>query len=134
MENLTKQTHIPIKTISCFVFISLLSITVKSDEGFNYDPCSEKGPKFWGKLNEEWAKCGNGKIQSPIALSKWTADFDRGLGDLRRNHRPANAILKNDGHEIVVSIVYNFGFCMFFLFNQFCYNGITYVCLFLFLK
>ncbi|KAL0555443.1 hypothetical protein IC582_009388 [Cucumis melo] len=105
MENLMKQTHICMKTICCFVLISLLllSVRVKSNsEEFSYDPCSEKGPKFWGELNIEWAKCGNGNIQSPIALSKWTADWNRGLGCLIRNHKPANAILRNDGHEIIV--------------------------------
>lgn len=129
MENLTKQTHICMKTICCFVLISLLLLSIRvkgNSEEFSYDPCSEKGPKFWGELNIEWAKCGNGSIQSPIALSKWTADLTRGLGDLRRNYRPANAILRNDGHEIIVSIyilflTYYVGFVYFFfiLFNQF---------------
>lgn len=103
MENQTKQTHLLIFAISCFLCLSLLPRTVKGDGNFSYDPCSERGPKHWGELKEEWAKCKIGKIQSPISLSRWTADFNPSLVDLKRKHRPANAILENDDHEILVS-------------------------------
>lgn len=89
----------------CMVWLSLLSKTVKGDEKFNYDPCSKKGPKYWGELKKEWEICKKGKIQSPISLSKWTADYYyEAFSDLTIDHIPAKAYLNNDGHEIIVSI------------------------------
>ncbi|XP_022144735.1 alpha carbonic anhydrase 4-like [Momordica charantia] len=112
MENPTNKTHILILifaiTISCFLCLSS-SVSVSAilsndgDEGFSYDPCSERGPKHWGNLKEEWAMCKNGKMQSPIALSFWNARFTNVFGHrITRNHWPANAVLKNNGHEVVV--------------------------------
>ncbi|KAL0555444.1 hypothetical protein IC582_009389 [Cucumis melo] len=103
METLKKQTHLLILAMFCMVWLSLLSKTVKGDEKFNYDPCSKKGPKYWGELKKEWEICKKGKIQSPIALSKWTADYYyEAFSDLTIDHIPAKAYLNNDGHEIIV--------------------------------
>ncbi|KAG6580627.1 Alpha carbonic anhydrase 7, partial [Cucurbita argyrosperma subsp. sororia] len=97
--------HLLMVAICCLSLLSsgaAAASAAKVGGEFSYDPCSDRGPKHWGELNMDWGMCKNGKLQSPISLSKWTADLNQGLGDLRRRHRPANAYLKNDGHEIVV--------------------------------
>ena len=101
--------HLLIFAICCLSLISsgaAAAAAAKVGGEFSYDPCSDRGPKHWGELDMDWGMCKNGKLQSPISLSKWTAHLNQGLGDLRRRHRPANAYLKNDGHEIVVSIAF----------------------------
>ncbi|XP_022144730.1 alpha carbonic anhydrase 4-like [Momordica charantia] len=113
MENPTNKTHLLILIfaiiISCFLClsssdsVSAILLSDDGDEGFSYDPCSERGPKHWGDLKEEWAMCKNGKMQSPVALSFWNARFTKVFGhQLTRNHWPANAVLKNNGHGVVV--------------------------------
>ncbi|XP_022158720.1 alpha carbonic anhydrase 7-like [Momordica charantia] len=111
MENPTKKTHLLIFAtiiVSCLVCLSSAKPNSAS-EGFSYDPCSERGPQHWGDLEEQWAKCKNGKMQSPVALSLWNATFNGYLGQLRRNHWPAIAILENNGHQVVVEWIENAG-------------------------
>ncbi|XP_022983070.1 alpha carbonic anhydrase 7-like [Cucurbita maxima] len=94
--------HLLMLAICCLSLLSRGAAAAKVGGEFSYDPCSDRGPKHWGELNKDWGMCKNGRLQSPISLSKWTADLNQGLGDLRRRQRPADAYLKNDGHEIVV--------------------------------
>ncbi|XP_011629346.1 alpha carbonic anhydrase 7-like, partial [Amborella trichopoda] len=64
---------------------------------------SEKGPKHWGELHPEWAACSNGDMQSPIDLHQKTVEVLPNLGCLKREYKPAKAILKNRGHDIMLN-------------------------------
>lgn len=70
----------------------------------------EAGPVSWGSLSPVYALCGNGKGQSPIALSssgkggdaKWT--FNYGSTLLRMAHHEHVDALVDNGHTIQVSV------------------------------
>ncbi|KAJ6795372.1 alpha carbonic anhydrase 7-like [Iris pallida] len=88
-----------------FISSSLLvtSQEVEDEHEFNYDiEDEEHGPEKWGELHKEWAACGKGKLQSPIDLSDDRVDVQPHLGLLNRSYRPAAAILKNRGHDIML--------------------------------
>ncbi|KAE9455718.1 hypothetical protein C3L33_12383, partial [Rhododendron williamsianum] len=63
------------------------------------------GPQHWGDLKKEWAACKNGEIQSPIDMSNQRVKIIQKSRELERNYKPANATVKNRGHDI--SIVCN---------------------------
>ncbi|XP_020592483.1 alpha carbonic anhydrase 7-like [Phalaenopsis equestris] len=75
---------------------------VEDEKEFSYDVGSENGPEKWGRIHEEWAACGVGKLQSPIDLKNERVQVVDGLGDLWRTYRPAPAVLKNRGHDIML--------------------------------
>ncbi|KAL4197109.1 hypothetical protein AMTRI_Chr04g186500 [Amborella trichopoda] len=98
----------------CFTssFILFLIITqsvpsasqkVEDEKEFDYLEGSEKGPKHWGELHPEWAACSNGDMQSPIDLHQKTVEVLPNLGCLKREYKPAKAILKNRGHDIMLN-------------------------------
>ncbi|CAH9138263.1 unnamed protein product [Cuscuta epithymum] len=83
---------------------------VEDEREFDYDEKSEKGPGRWGELKKEWAACGDGKMQSPLALS---APIIKRRGGVRKpgvkitrnSYMPANATLHNRGHDISIEWV-----------------------------
>ncbi|KAL4197103.1 hypothetical protein AMTRI_Chr04g186450 [Amborella trichopoda] len=98
----------------CFTssFILFLIITqsvpsaspkVEDEKEFDYVEGSEKGPKHWGEVHPEWAACRNGEMQSPIELHQKGWRFCQ-IWCLKREYKPAEAILKNRGHDIMVSL------------------------------
>lgn len=75
----------------------------KDDEHeFDYLGGSGKGPSYWGKINPEWKACDNGEMQSPIDLLHKRVEVLPNLGRLRRKYEPAQAVVKNRGHDIMV--------------------------------
>ncbi|KAL4197136.1 hypothetical protein AMTRI_Chr04g249670 [Amborella trichopoda] len=99
----------------CFTssFILFLIITqsvpsasqkVEDEKEFDYLEGSEKGPKHWGELHPEWAACSNGDMQSPHDLHQKRVELLPNMGCLKREYKPAKAILKNRGHDIMVSL------------------------------
>ncbi|OVA17969.1 Alpha carbonic anhydrase [Macleaya cordata] len=101
-----------------FVFTFLLVILIlnssrlttsqelEADEGeFDYDEGSSRGPENWGDLREDWATCKTGTLQSPIDLVRNMVTVVPELGKLKKRYIPANATLKNRGHDISVQWV-----------------------------
>ncbi|XP_020523868.1 alpha carbonic anhydrase 7 [Amborella trichopoda] len=75
---------------------------VEDEREFDYLEGSEKGPKHWGELHPEWAACSNGDMQSPIDLLQERVEVLPNLGRLKREYKPAKAILENRGHDIML--------------------------------
>ncbi|TYI10493.1 hypothetical protein E1A91_A09G130600v1 [Gossypium mustelinum] len=69
---------------------------------FTYSEGSGKGPKEWGHLNPDWKLCETGKLQSPIDLLTGKLQVQPNLGKLKRDYKPAPALVKNRGHDITV--------------------------------
>ncbi|XP_028547796.1 alpha carbonic anhydrase 7 isoform X2 [Dendrobium catenatum] len=94
--------------ISPFLIVLLLSplsngqLEVEDEKEFSYEVGSENGPDNWGQIHEDWAACGVGKLQSPIDLKDERVEVVDGLGLLRRTYRPAPAVMKNRGHDIML--------------------------------
>ncbi|WCJ41002.1 alpha carbonic anhydrase 7 [Euphorbia peplus] len=63
-----------------------------------------KVPTGWGKLQAEWKACETGTMQSPIDLSddKVRVISQAVPGALKRSYKPANAVLKNRGHDMML--------------------------------
>lgn len=78
----------------------IIAQEVEDEREFEYIEGSEKGPRHWGELKEEWAACNNGDLQSPIDLSNQRVKVIPKLGDLKRNYKLCNATVKNRGHDI----------------------------------
>lgn len=74
----------------------------KADDGYSYTDGASNGPENWGSIKPEWKVCGNGKFQSPIdLLDKRVQEFPQ-LGKLKKDYKPAPAVLKNRGHDIML--------------------------------
>ncbi|XP_078180232.1 alpha carbonic anhydrase 7-like [Carex rostrata] len=93
--------------ISMFLTISLLlsiplasSQEVEDEIEFSYQSGAENGPEHWGEINVNWTKCGTGHQQSPIDLLNERVQVNPYLGRLHRSYRPANATMKNRGHDV----------------------------------
>ncbi|KAL1569395.1 carbonic anhydrase [Salvia divinorum] len=95
---------------ACLIGFSLLmAINSENRDGevdneyeFSYLKNSSKGPKHWGSLKEEWKLCSIGKFQSPINIIEGRVSVSSQIGKLGRNYRPALAVLRNRGHDIMV--------------------------------
>lgn len=72
------------------------------EEEFSYKSGSETGPEHWGELHKDWSVCGKGEFQSPIDLSDKRVQVLHHLGQLRSSYRPASAVMKNRGHDIMI--------------------------------
>ncbi|KAG1334683.1 putative Alpha carbonic anhydrase 7 [Cocos nucifera] len=79
---------------------STTSVPLEDEKDFSYESGSETGPERWGELHKEWSACGKGQLQSPIDLSDERVQVLHQLGQLRGSYRPANAVMKNRGHDI----------------------------------
>lgn len=73
----------------------------EDEREFDYKKESEKGPKMWGELKEEWSACKNGKMQSPIDMSDERVQV-MSKSD-KNTYKPSNAVVTNRGHDISVS-------------------------------
>ncbi|XP_039069091.1 alpha carbonic anhydrase 4-like [Hibiscus syriacus] len=88
--------------VSLFHFTSISAQEVENEREFDYIEKSGKGPKFWGSLNKDWAACNKGRLQSPIDLSSARVKMISISEDLKRMYKPAEAIIKNRGHDILL--------------------------------
>ena len=73
------------------------------DEEYTYAIGSSTGPENWWRINPKWKTCGDGKLQSPIDLLDQRVQELPQLGKLKKAYKSAPAVLKNSGHDIVVS-------------------------------
>ncbi|KAK7336518.1 hypothetical protein VNO77_17061 [Canavalia gladiata] len=85
-------------------FLSTASGSNKTEntEEFSYAVGTPKGPENWGHLNPEWKTCGIGKRQSPIDVQDNKVQVFHQLGKLKKDYKPAPAVLKNRGHDIML--------------------------------
>ncbi|KAI6673775.1 hypothetical protein NL676_001681 [Syzygium grande] len=105
-----------LSTRSSFVFFALVFVAlhgllpslsnaeseVDHESHFSYIEGTGKGPKKWGLIDPHWRACGTGKLQSPIDLLNERVQVFSNLGKLKRDYKPAPAIVKNRGHDITV--------------------------------
>ncbi|KAK8530737.1 hypothetical protein V6N12_013239 [Hibiscus sabdariffa] len=99
------------KLLSCVLFILVVlqyscpatSQEVEDESEFNYSQQSERGPARWGEIHPEWRACSNGTMQSPIDISNERVHIVSHLGKLKRSYKPANATLRNRGHDMMLS-------------------------------
>ncbi|KAK8485231.1 hypothetical protein V6N13_025388 [Hibiscus sabdariffa] len=93
-----------ISSICYFIPIAIASSSseVENETQFSYKEGSGKGPKDWGRLDPHWKLCGTGKLQSPIDLFHGKPQVVPILGKLKRDYKPAPAVVKNRGHDIMV--------------------------------
>uniref|UniRef100_A0A453T981 Carbonic anhydrase n=1 Tax=Aegilops tauschii subsp. strangulata TaxID=200361 RepID=A0A453T981_AEGTS len=75
---------------------------IDDESEFSYVRGAKNGPENWGKIKEEWATCGTGRMQSPIHLSDRRASRAPHLGYLITAYAPAKASIVNRGHDIAV--------------------------------
>ncbi|OMO91539.1 Alpha carbonic anhydrase [Corchorus olitorius] len=104
------MAKLPTQLLPCIFFIVLVlyscparSQEVEDESEFDYHENHGKGPSKWGELHPNWTSCGNGRMQSPIDMSNERVQIVSHLGRLKRSYRPANATLKNRGHDMMLS-------------------------------
>ncbi|KAL6141909.1 hypothetical protein ACLB2K_060195 [Fragaria x ananassa] len=101
------------KSISASLFLLLLLLQilhptpiiaqeVEDEREFDYLKDSEKGPKHWGELREEWAACKNGTLQSPVDLLSEIVEVHPNKGEVRLKYKLSNATIRNRGHDISI--------------------------------
>ncbi|CAI0407638.1 unnamed protein product [Linum tenue] len=73
---------------------------VEDEREFDYKRGSQKGPSKWGELKKDWEACKTGHLQSPIDMSIQRVKLLNRSLDINRSYKPANAIVKNRGHDI----------------------------------
>ncbi|KAM3738952.1 hypothetical protein ACB098_09G168700 [Castanea mollissima] len=73
---------------------------VEDESPFTYLEDTGKGPSKWGTIDPLWKACGNGKLQSPIDLLSRRVQVYPRLGQLKVVYKPAQAVVKNRGHDI----------------------------------
>ncbi|KAL4607746.1 hypothetical protein ACB092_09G197700 [Castanea dentata] len=73
---------------------------VEDESPFTYLEDTGKGPSKWGTIDPLWKACGNGKLQSPIDLLSRRVQVYPRLGKLKGVYKPAQAVVKNRGHDI----------------------------------
>ncbi|URE13459.1 carbonic anhydrase [Musa troglodytarum] len=92
--------------ISVVLFLVLLSsATSNGDEKepeFGYKKGTKTGPENWGRIRNDWITCGKGKSQSPIDLGDKMVRRLQRLRRFRTSYVPADAAIKNRGHDIAV--------------------------------
>lgn len=67
--------------------------------GPDWSYSGENGPANWGKLRPAYARCANGKRQSPIDI---VATQKQALPAIRFDYHPASLHIVNDGHTVRV--------------------------------
>ncbi|KAL5810544.1 hypothetical protein ACOSQ3_027264 [Xanthoceras sorbifolium] len=89
--------------LSFHIYLVTASDSEVGDETpFTYVEGTGKGPKEWGKITPHWRVCTKGKYQSPIDLLDQRVQVLPNLGQLKRDYKPAAAVVKNRGHDIAV--------------------------------
>ncbi|RZC77044.1 hypothetical protein C5167_001220 [Papaver somniferum] len=99
-----------ISLVSTFLLVSVLifnaktitSQEVEDQREFDYMRGSGRGPDKWGEIHEGWGACSNGTLQSPIDLLHERVEVVHNLGKIKKRYKPANATLKNRGHDITL--------------------------------
>ncbi|GMI64762.1 A. THALIANA ALPHA CARBONIC ANHYDRASE 4, alpha carbonic anhydrase 4 [Hibiscus trionum] len=92
-----------ISSLCCLLPLALASSDEVEDETtFAYTEGSGRGPKEWGQLDPHWKLCDTGKLQSPIDLLSAKRQVLPSLGKLKKDYKPAPAVVKNRGHDIMV--------------------------------
>jgi carbonic anhydrase len=84
--------------------IFLLFFFCLLEDEYNYKCGDSKGPENWGNIKPEWKLCGTGKSQSPIDIINSTVHDLLQLGKLEKDYKPAPAVLKNRGHDVMVNL------------------------------
>ncbi|KAK4255120.1 hypothetical protein QN277_008157 [Acacia crassicarpa] len=100
---------------SLFALICLFSrpancSEVEDEREFSYEEDGGNGPSRWGKIKPEWRTCKTGTMQSPIDLMNKRVQVVSHLGALQMKYHPANATLKNRGHDIKLEWVGGAGY------------------------
>ena len=86
-----------------------MELVTDDESPFTYIENTGKGPKRWGQIDPHWHVCDKGKLQSPIDLHDERVQVFPDLGKLKRDYKPAPAVVKNRGHDVTVSqMVYLF--------------------------
>lgn len=98
----TLSFSLAIYILSGFLTIFTFPSVAEDEKEFSYEVDSENGPAHWGDIHKEWSACGKGEMQSPIDLTHERVQVVHHLRRLRRTYRPANATMKNRGHDIMV--------------------------------
>ncbi|XP_062149100.1 alpha carbonic anhydrase 4-like [Alnus glutinosa] len=88
--------------LSSHHFSTALESEVDDEFPFTYTEGTGKGPMEWGQIDPHWKVCGNGKMQSPIDLLDKRVQVFPTLGKLKRDYKPAPAVVMNRGHDIAV--------------------------------
>ncbi|KAG6411054.1 hypothetical protein SASPL_129128 [Salvia splendens] len=131
------------RDIVCLIIFSLLTAInaedhnseVDDEHEFTYLKNSSKGPEHWGSLKKEWKLCSVGKFQSPINIIEEKVLVSSKTGTLRRNHKPAHAVLRNRGHDVMVewngdtmgtNLTYNLLQCHWHMPSEHTINGRRY--------
>ncbi|RWW22388.1 hypothetical protein GW17_00013422 [Ensete ventricosum] len=101
--------------ISAVLFLVLLNSAMSNGDGsvsplpsekeqeFGYKQGTMTGPENWGRIRKDWITCGKGKSQSPIDLRDKMVRRLPPLRRFRTSYVPADAAIKNRGHDIAVS-------------------------------
>lgn len=102
-----------------FLFISSLFLLVTCENAnhsevedeipFTYQEGNGKGPKNWGHIDPQWQVCDNGKLQSPIDLPDEKVQASSIVKELKQAYKPAPAVFRNRGHDIMVEWTGNAG-------------------------
>ena len=80
----------------------MIYILTEDESEFSYNEAEGNGPSRWGDIKPEWITCKTGRMQSPIAIMSNRVQVLPLLGDLQMKYHPANATLRNRGHDIQV--------------------------------
>lgn len=70
-----------------------------SEAGPAWSYRGEQGPGRWGELSSTYASCGNGRMQSPVALETSSSRFQPCV-PLRFRYRSSSLRLVNDGNAL----------------------------------
>ncbi|MBA0700236.1 hypothetical protein Goari_001801, partial [Gossypium aridum] len=104
------MAKLQMKPLFCILFIVIIlqhsrptkSQEVEDESEFSYSENNERGPSRWGEIHEEWGACSNGTKQSPIDMFNQRVQIVSHLGKLKRSYKPANATLRNRGHDMML--------------------------------
>ncbi len=72
----------------------------EADHEAHWGYSGEAGPENWGSLNEEFATCASGTVQSPIDIKAATS---KNIPDVDFNYKETALTILNNGHTIQVN-------------------------------
>jgi carbonic anhydrase len=76
------------------------AIAKKEEQTAHWSYEGETGPEHWGDINPDYARCANGKEQSPINIETLHVVKDKKIADPAINYKPTLFSLINDGRTI----------------------------------